>query len=63
MLKKGYLATNAYYASYAHKQEHLDAYLNAADDVFAFIARVLAEGDPENYLNGPICQSGFKRLS
>lgn len=63
MLKKGFLATNAYYSSYAHKQEHLDSYLNAVNDVFAFLSQVLAEGEPEKYLNGPVCHSGFKRLS
>lgn len=63
MLKKGFLATNAYYSSYAHKQEHLDRYLNAVNDVFAFLSQVLVEGEPEKYLNGPVCHSGFKRLS
>lgn len=63
MLKKGFLATNSYYSSYAHKQEHLDKYLNAVDEVFAFITRVLKEGHPEKYLEGPVCHSGFKRLS
>lgn len=63
MLKKGFLATNSYYSSYAHKQEHLDKYLNAVDDVFAFIARATKEGNLNKYLNGPICHSGFKRLS
>jgi glutamate-1-semialdehyde aminotransferase len=63
MLKKGFLATTAYYSSYAHKQEHLDIYLQAIDEVFAFIAKVLKDGKPQNYLEGPICQSGFKRLS
>lgn len=63
MLKKGFLATNSYYSSYAHKQEHLDKYLNAVDDVFAFIARATKEGNLNKYLNGPVCHSGFKRLS
>lgn len=63
MLKKGFLATNSYYSSYAHKQEHLDKYLNAVDDVFAFIAQATKEGNLNKYLNGPVCHSGFKRLS
>jgi glutamate-1-semialdehyde aminotransferase len=63
MLKKGFLATNAFYSSYAHKQENLDAYLDAVDCVFEFISKVIKEGNPEKYLNGPICHSGFKRLS
>jgi hypothetical protein len=63
MLKKGFLATNAFYSSYSHKQEHLDAYLNAVDEVFEIIAKALKDGNPENYLNGPVCHSGFKRLA
>lgn len=63
MLKRGFLATTAYYAAYAHKQEHLDSYLQATDEVFGFIAKAIKEGNPEKHLNGPVCQSGFKRLS
>lgn len=63
MLKKGFLATNAFYSSYAHKQEHLDAYLKAVDEVFELIAKALKDGNPELFLNGPVCHSGFKRLA
>lgn len=63
MLKKGFLATTAYYSCFAHKKEHLDAYLAAADLVFEFVASVIKEGCPEKYLDGPLCQSGFKRLT
>ena len=63
MLKKGFLATNSYYSCYAHKQENIDLYLTAVNDVFEYISKVLASGDPKDYLNGPICQTGFKRLS
>jgi len=63
MLSLGFLATNSYYACYAHRKEHLNQYLNAVDNVFSFISRVLQEGNPERYLKGPVCQSGFKRLA
>lgn len=63
MLKRGFLATNAFYSSYAHKQEHLDAYLNAVDEVFGLISKALSEGNPEGLLNGPVCHTGFKRLA
>jgi Glutamate-1-semialdehyde aminotransferase len=63
MLAEGFLATNSYYACYAHKQEHIDAYLKAVDKVFAIIAQGLKENNPEKYLKGPVCQTGFKRLS
>lgn len=61
MLKKGFLATNSYYACFAHKEEHLNAYLAACDEVFSFFTTV--KDYPEKYLEGPVCQSGFKRLS
>ena len=63
MLSKGFLATTSFYPSYAHQKEHIDAYLQATDEVFEFIATALKEGDPEKYLKGPVCQSGFKRLT
>lgn len=63
MLEKGYLATTAFYASYAHKQEHIDKYLKAADEVFGFISEAIEKGGPEKYLKGPVCHAGFQRLT
>ena len=63
MLKRGFLATNSYYSSYAHKQDNIDQYLNAVDVVFEYIAHALKTGKPNDFLNGPVCQTGFKRLS
>jgi glutamate-1-semialdehyde aminotransferase len=63
MLEKGYLATTAFYASYAHKQKHIDKYLAAVDEVFGFISEVVEEGYPEKYLKGPVCHAGFRRLT
>lgn len=63
MLEKGYLATNAYYSSFAHKNKHIDAYLKATDEAFFEIAKGLKNGNVESMLKGPVCQSGFKRLS
>ena len=63
MLSRGFLATNSFYASYAHKDEHINKYLKAVDEVFGLIANSITEGDPLKYLKGPVCQSGFKRLS
>ena len=63
MLEKGFLATTAFYASYAHKKEQIKKYLEAVDEAFAFIFKAIKEGEPEKYLKGPICHSGFKRLT
>ncbi|MDD5560623.1 MAG: aminotransferase class III-fold pyridoxal phosphate-dependent enzyme [Candidatus Omnitrophica bacterium] len=63
MLQKGFLATNAYYASYAHKEKHIEVYLEAVESVFASISKALKKNRPELYLKGPVCHSGFKRLT
>lgn len=63
MLNRGFLATNSYYACYAHKDKHITSYLHAVDEVFGLIGQAIEEGDPEKYLKGPVCQAGFKRLS
>lgn len=63
MLEKGFLATTSFYASYAHKQEHVQKYLQAWDEAFEFIAKAIEEGNPGKYLKGPICHAGFMRLT
>jgi glutamate-1-semialdehyde aminotransferase len=62
MLEKGFLASTIFYSSYAHKEHHVQAYLNAVDDTFRFIAKALSNGNPKKHLKGPVCHSGFKRL-
>ena len=64
MLKKGYLASNAFYASFAHTEEIIDMYIDALDDVFSKIQLIRAKGESViNYLEGPVCQAGFQRLN
>lgn len=63
MLERGFLASTAFYASYAHKEEHIEKYLRVADSVFGFISKAIKEGKPEKYLKGPVCHAGFKRLT
>ena len=62
MLEKGFLATTAFYASFAHKNRHINRYMEAIEETFSFISKAIKEGKPEKYLKGPICHSGFKRL-
>jgi glutamate-1-semialdehyde aminotransferase len=62
MLELGFLAPTAYYASYAHKQKHVNLYLKACDKTFALISRAIKQGNPKKLLKGPVCHSGFKRL-
>ena len=62
MLGKGFLAANLFYASYAHKAEHVEKYLQAVNEAFKFISGAIEKGNPEKYLKGPVCHSGFTRL-
>jgi len=63
MLNRGILSSGAYYASYAHKQEHLDKYMSALDEVFYIMSKSVVANNSEKLLCGPICQTGFKRLA
>jgi glutamate-1-semialdehyde aminotransferase len=63
MLEKGFLATVGFYASFAHKQDHVNKYLQAVDESFAFIAKTVKEGNPGKHLRGSVCHPGFKRLT
>ena len=63
MLQKGFLATNAFYASYAHQDHHVESYLRALNETFSIIARAVEKGEVEKLLKGPVAQSGFRRLT
>ena len=63
MLERGFLATNAFYASYAHKGIQVKKYLKAVDEVFRFIEKAIRKGNPAKHLKGPISHSGFRRLT
>ena len=63
MLEKGFLATTSFYASYAHKEKHVQEYLEATDEVFDTISKAYKDGNLQRYLKGPVCHAGFKRLA
>jgi len=63
MLERGFLATTAYYASYAHKEEHIHKYKIATDESFSIIVDAIRKGNPDKLLKGSVCHSGFKRLT
>ncbi len=63
MLARGFLATTAYYASFAHKEQDLAAYADAVNESFAIMGRGQREGNAETLLAGPVCHSGFRRLT
>ena len=63
MLEKGFLATTAFYASYAHKESHVKSYLTAVDETFCLISEAIRKKKPGNYLKSAVSHSGFKRLT
>lgn len=63
MLKKGFLAGNSLYPCIAHTPEILDNYFYELDGIFAQIRDFEDGKDVMKALEGPICQSGFKRLN
>jgi glutamate-1-semialdehyde 2,1-aminomutase len=63
MLKRGFLATNAFYASLAHTDENVKSYTDAVHEVFTIISQAIANGNADTLLDGPVCHSGFERLN
>lgn len=63
MLERGFLATGAFYASYAHQDDHIAGYSAAVEESFALIAQALKANEVEKLLKGPVAHSGFYRLS
>ncbi|MGB0853560.1 MAG: aminotransferase class III-fold pyridoxal phosphate-dependent enzyme [Pikeienuella sp.] len=64
MLKSGFLAPPAFYASLAHTEALLDQTFAALDPIFAQIAGCLAgKLKVEDLLEGPLCHTGFNRLN
>ncbi|MFA7252983.1 MAG: aminotransferase class III-fold pyridoxal phosphate-dependent enzyme [Patescibacteria group bacterium] len=63
MLEKGYLATTAFYSSFAQKEIDVKKYLKATEEAFTIIAEAIQKGSAEKMLKGPACHSGFARLT
>ena len=64
MLKKGFLASTVFYASVAHKEEHIKLYGEALNEVYRYISKCENGNEDINVLlDGPVCHSGFKRLN
>jgi glutamate-1-semialdehyde aminotransferase len=63
MLDRGFLASTLFYAMYAHKPQHIEAYIGAVDDAFSSIAHLTASGALEKELRGSPASQGFTRLT
>ena len=64
MLKRGYIASNAFYTTYAHDADMIREYLQNTEEVFGMIATAKKKKKKvESLLQGPVCHSGFGRLN
>jgi len=63
MLNQGFLASNSVYVCTEHTQEVVDEYFTLLDPIFQKIRQCEDGKDVMSLLNGPICDSGFKRLN
>jgi len=63
MLKSGYLAGNSVYVCIDHSKDVIDEYISALDKPFGIICQIIKGENPNQFLEGPIAHSGFKRLN
>jgi len=63
MLERGFLASNSFYATYAHQDKHIENYLEAVDETFTIVAEALKNSAVLAQLKGPVAHSGFRRLT
>lgn len=63
MLERGFLATNSFYAMYAHQQQQVDSYLHNVAEVFALLANAIERNEINKLLRGPVAHTGFYRLT
>ncbi len=63
MLDQGFLATANCSLTWAHRDHHIDRYVEALDVVFADLATAVSSNNVRDLLRGPIKHSGFKRLA
>ncbi len=63
MLDKGFLASNLFYAMYAHTEHDVEVYLAAVDTTFSEISQLMKSGKIVEKLIGKPSAVGFQRLS
>jgi glutamate-1-semialdehyde aminotransferase len=63
MLGRGFLASDRFYPTVRHEEQHVSAYLDAVEAAFGKIADARAKGDVRSRLLGPVKHTGFARLA
>ena len=63
MLKEGFLAVNTVFVCIEHKPDFIDTYFDKLDPIFSLIAECENGKTVDEFLEGPVCHSGFMRLN
>ena len=63
MLKQGFLASNTVYSCIDHTDQVVTEYFEKLDPILALIAECEDDRTIDDLLEGPVCQSGFRRLN
>ena len=63
MLKRGYLAGNIFYLTFAHKEEIIADYFSSVDEVFETLAKAIEQDNVKNKLEVYVSHTGFARLT
>jgi glutamate-1-semialdehyde aminotransferase len=63
MFDEGFLASGAFYASYAHRLNHVDAALEATGRAFSVVGNAARSGRLEGLLRGPVAGTGLRKRS
>ena len=63
MLKKGFLAGNSVYVCIDHTNQIIEEYFENLDPIFKMISECEDGKDIDSLLEGPVCHTGFARLT
>ena len=63
MLKNGFLSSNSVYVSTAHNLKILNRYAFFLDKIFKKIKECEDGNDIKKLLDGPVCETSFKRIN
>ena len=63
LLERGFLAGTLFYATYAHTDDNVKAYIEAVVEAFQEISGSLQDGSLPSKLKGPIKHDGFHRIT
>lgn len=63
LLERGFLASDRFYPTVRHEEEHVAAYLEAVEAAFSVIAEARSRGTLQKRLVGPVKHVGFARLT